>query len=267
MSAWTTAITNVRPNEIRLRGYRLDDMAGRLSYGSAILLAITGELPSPGDGRLIDTILVSCVDHGATPPSTLAARTAASTGAPMNAALAAGILSINAHHGGAIERCMGHLSKVARIERSGTVSRAQAAAQLVQDQKKRGSRLSGFGHRVHSQDPRVERLFKVAGDEDRRGDWIDRAKKLAAALSDAHARKINLNVDGAIAAVLLELGIPPEYANALFITARLPGLMAHIHEEVSREKPMRRINPEEHSYDGPPDRDYPEADSARGAEL
>jgi citrate synthase len=88
---WTSGITHVQPNDLRLRGYRLDDLMGQVSYTQAIYLAIFGDLPSPAVARMLDAILVASIDHGVTPPSTLAARTAASTGAPLNAALAAGM--------------------------------------------------------------------------------------------------------------------------------------------------------------------------------
>ena len=48
---------------------------GRVHFGEAIYLLLTGELPSPSIGRLMDAMLVSFIDHGATPPSTLARAT------------------------------------------------------------------------------------------------------------------------------------------------------------------------------------------------
>jgi hypothetical protein len=36
--------------------------------------------------------------------------------------------------------------------------------------------------------------------------------------------------------------------------ALTPGLGAHVIEEQTREKPMRRIDPVNHGYDGPPAR-------------
>ena len=39
--------------------------------------------------------------------------------------------------------------------------------------------------------------------------------------------------------------------------ARLPGLVAHVHEEKTRQKTMRRIDPVNHSYDGPTARHLP----------
>jgi citrate synthase len=62
-------------------------------------------------------------------------------------------------------------------------------------------------------------------------------------------------VDGAIGAVLCEIGIPSELANAFFIMARLPGLLAHITEEKTRYRPMRRIDFTQAEYDGPAERE------------
>jgi citrate synthase len=63
-----------------------------------------------------------------------------------------------------------------------------------------------------------------------------------------------VNVDGAIAALLCELEFDAIFANAFFMIARLPGLVAHIYEEETRYKPMRKIHPTDVSYDGPEDR-------------
>ena len=159
---WKTAITEVKPNEIRLRGYRIDELMGRVTFAQAIYLALTGDLPSPQIGRLLDAMLVASIDHGATPPSTLAARTAASTGAPLNGAIAAGLLSINRHHGGAIEDCM-HLLQRVIDEAGGDESILEhAASRVVGEYAAARRRLPGLGHRLHTADPRTARLLDLA---------------------------------------------------------------------------------------------------------
>jgi citrate synthase len=77
-----------------------------------------------------------------------------------------------------------------------------------------------------------------------------------AELPDGHA--LPVNIDGAIAAVCGDIGIPPEIANALFIISRVPGIAAQAHEELERERPMRQIDPAEHLYDGAGERRLPE---------
>src|SRR3984893_9332544 len=100
---WRTALTSIAPNSILVRGYPLDEMMGRLSFADAVYLLLMGELPTPAIGRMLNAILVSSIDHGVTPPSTLAARNVATSGAPLKDCVAARILAFGAHHGGDIE--------------------------------------------------------------------------------------------------------------------------------------------------------------------
>ncbi len=75
---------------------------------------------------------------------------------------------------------------------------------------------------------------------------------------DAEGRTLPVNIDGAIAAVCGDLGIPPTIADALFIISRVPGIAAHADEERQRQQPMRQIDPKDHDYDGPSERRLPE---------
>ena len=251
---WETKITDIAPNRIRLRGYPIDNLMGRVSYPDAFFLAITGELPKPGYRKLLDAILVSSVDHGVTPPSANAAMTIASTGNPLNAAIAAGVLAISQFHGGAIEGCMNVLNDaVARME-ADNLSLEKAATRVVQENKEAGRRIPGFGHRYHTDDPRTRRLFELARDDAVWGRHLDMAVTIEKALLEISGKHLPINVDGAIGAVLCEMGIDPRLANAFFIASRLPGLVAHIQEEKTTQKPMRRLNPADAKYTGPAER-------------
>jgi citrate synthase len=250
---WKTAITSVQPNRVRLRGYSIDELMGKVSFSQAIYLALKGELPSPAVGRLLDAIFVSSVDHGAGPPSVLAARTVASTGAELHAAVAAGVLAISRLHGGAIEEGMRLFQSVARRAAEKQVSEEEAAAIILAELKARGERASGFGHRVHTQDPRTEKLFALADELGLAGPHVRIARAIEKIFRES-GKPLPINVDGAIAALLCDLGIPAEIGNAFFIIARVPGLVAHIHEEKTRMKPMRKIHPADFEYDGPAER-------------
>lgn len=251
-NAWTTAISDIRPNHVAVRGYDIAELMGRVSFGQAAYLILRGELPSPPVGRLMDAMLVASIDHGATPPSALAARTVASTGASLSASVAAGIMSINAHHGGAIEDCARSLAVVVNLHKAGA-SWDEAAAQMLDGLKSRGERMAGFGHRYHTADPRTKRLFDLAAEAGVSGDFIDAARAVEARFAAA-GKPLPINVDGAIGAVLAQLGFEFEVMNGLFMIARTPGLVAHAREEQSRCKPMRKIDPVAHTYDGPPHR-------------
>jgi citrate synthase len=239
-----------------VRGYPIDRLMGRISFGQAVYLLLKGELPSPKVGRLIEAILVSSIDHGPTPPSVLAARTVASTGAELNAAVAAGVLAISRYHGGAIEEGMRQLTLIVNLSNEQGITLEEATREVLQELKSAGKRVSGFGHRLHTQDPRTTKLFKLAEELGLAGRYIQTARLVEKVLAEMIGRQLPINVDGAIAALLCELGIPPEMGNAFFIIARLPGLVAHIHEEKTRMRPMRKIHPQDFEYDGPEERDF-----------
>jgi citrate synthase len=251
---WKTSVTKVEPNKLLLRGYRIDDLMGSLSFSQAIFLAIKGDLPSENEGRMMDAILVSSIDHGVTPPSCIAARTIASVGSPLNAAVAAGVLAISRFHGGAIEDSMRLFQAALQRTKEKNEGEVEAADAIVREYKASKRRLPGYGHRLHTKDPRSVRLFEIARNLGIAAGYVGVAGTIETAIERGSGKRLPLNVDGAIAAVLCEMGFPTELANAFFIMARVPGLVAHVYEEQTRMKPMRRIDPGSSEYDGPPER-------------
>jgi len=252
-AVWNTAITRVEPNRVAVRGYDIAELMGRVSFGAAVHLILRGELPSPPIARLMEAILVSSIDHGATPPSALAARTVASTGASLSASVAAGIMSINRHHGGAIEDCARQLKAIADRAARESISMDEAATRTLTAMREAGERMAGFGHRLHTKDPRTARLFELAREAGVDGVHMQATRAVEKAFADAK-KSVPINVDGAIGAILADLGMNPAAFNGIFMIARTPGLVAHVIEEQTREKPMRRIEPVNHGYDGPPPR-------------
>jgi citrate synthase len=256
---WRTALTCIAPNKILVRGYPLDEMMGRLTFGEAIYLLLMGECPSPAIGSLMEAMLVSFIDHGATPPSTLAARNVATTGASLRACVSAGVLGFGKYHGGDIESCMHFLDEGLELVRAGS-SYHDAAAVLVDRALRSDEGLPGFGHRFHTRDPRAARLFQMALELEVEGQHVQMIRAVETTLNerDKTGHPLPVNIDGAIAAVCGDLGIPPPVANALFIISRVPGIAAQAREEFERYAPMRQIDPKDHVYDGPSQRRLPE---------
>jgi citrate synthase len=257
---WQTALTSIAPNQILIRGYPLDEMMGRLSFADAVYLLLMGELPTPAIGRMLNAVLVSSIDHGVTPPSTLAARNVATSGAPLKDCVAGGILAFGPHHGGDIESCMRFLDGGLTLVRNGRPLRA-AAETIVADCVDQGLVPAGFGHRFHTRDPRAARLFQMALELELEGEHVRLIRAVERAIearTEDFGRPLPVNVDGAIAAVCADLGFAYELGNAVFLISRLPGLIAHAHEERTRQTPMRQIDPKDHDYDGARDRRLPE---------
>ncbi len=250
-TTWSQPITAIAPNEVRVRGYRIEDLMGDVPFSHVVYLVLKGELPTEAQGRVMNALLVSSVDHGATPPSALAARTVASGGASLTTGIAAGIMTINRHHGGAIEGCMRVLLEAVAQMRAQEQSCIDAARELVTAYRERKQRIPGYGHRIHSHDPRAQKLFAIVETEGVAGVYVEMARALQQALQEILGRELPINVDGAIAAVLCELEFPPEMGNGLFAIARTVGLTAHVFDELTRQRPMRRISPTAQAYDGP----------------
>src|SRR4029079_17973586 len=174
---WHSSLTDIAPNKICVRGYPVDEMMGRLGFAEAVYLLLMGELPTPAIGRMFAAILVSSIDHGVTPPSTLAARNVATSGAPLKDCVAAGILAFGPHHGGDIETCMRFLDSGLALMRGGR-SLQQAAEEKVEECLRQNEVPPGFGHRFHTRDPRASRLFQMALELELEGEHLRLTRRM-----------------------------------------------------------------------------------------
>lgn len=244
---WPTAITHIEPGKIRLRGYDITECMEKLSFAQTIFLTLRGELPTEAESKMMEAILVSSVDHGVTPPSALAARTVASGGDPLNAAVAAGVLAIGDVHGGAMEQCARILQEWAAKEGEPE----KLGEELVREFLSKKKRLPGFGHRLHTTDPRTIKLFEIADELKFAGRHMQLARAAERQFEIQKGTKLPINVDGAIGAVISDMGFDWRLGKGFFILSRVAGLVAHIYEENTRFKPMRRLGDTNYEYDGP----------------
>ena len=254
---WTSKITKVEPNHLVTRGYRQEDLIGRVPFSHVVYLLLRGVLPSPAQGMMIDAILTACIDHGVTPPSAIAARTVASGGVPLPTAVAAGVLAIGDAHGGAIEKGARFLQEGVKRMKEEQRSINETAALLVKESREKKQRILGFGHRVHTADPRTERLFSLAKELAIDGDHCDLSKAIEGELERTMEKKLPINVDGAIAAISSDMGFDWRLGKAFFVLGRVAGLSAHVFEEQTLFKPMRKLAEVDCEYDGPEEQDLP----------
>ena len=241
---WRTSLSAVEPNKILIRGYRVEDLMARCSFGDIIYLTFKGDLPDGNQGRMIEMIVVSSTDHSLLAPSIDATRFVASGGVPLQASVAAGIISLGDHHGGAIEQCAQLLQE--------SVKAGETAASIVARFRSRKQRVPGFGHPWHDRDPRTIALIAKAKE------WKIATSHLALIESIAAELKIPPNIDGVISGIISDMEIPWQYGRAFFIIPRVVGLAAHAVEETTRERPFRVIDLNDVEYDGPKERNLPE---------
>ncbi len=253
METWRSAIVDAGPDHIRVRGHDVLALMQQATFTDLIFLLHHDRLPSSAERRLVDAILVGVADHGAGAPSCAAARLAASGNRQSpSAAIAAGVLTIGDEHGGAGSGCMEMIEAGLAEARRDTAPLDAVAGRMVDEARTAKKRLPGFGHRVHSTvDPRVAVLFGLAEGSGLAGDGVRFARALEAAVRD-RIKPIPLNIDGALAAILVDLGFPALVGKLIFIVGRVAGLSAEVLEEYAREKPMRIKIPV--AYDGVPPR-------------
>src|SRR6476646_4282899 len=129
MDPWRTAIATSDATNIWIRGHEITSLMRGATVTDAIVLLHLGRLPSPGERRLLDAILIGVCDHGAGAPSCAAARlTASSNRQSVAAAIGAGVIAIGDDHGGAGTPCMELIADGVAAARGG-LSIADAAAQ------------------------------------------------------------------------------------------------------------------------------------------
>lgn len=250
---YKTSISTVHPDRVIVRGYWVSKMLGKRSFGDMVYLLMTGELPSKDEGKMIDAMLVACAEHSINAPSVHAARTVASCGVPVQEAISVGISAIGENHGGAGEACAKILQNA--VHENPATSADELAEKLVADARKKKIRFPGFGHRFHtSADPRAIKLLALAEEWGLSGKHIAIAKAITDELEKATGHKLPMNVDGALASIISDMGIDWRFGKSIFIIARSAGLAAHVHEEMTTGKPLAFAGKGEIEYLGPEER-------------
>ncbi len=241
---FNTSVSGEVNGELTIRGTSLVSMIGEVGYTQALFFILTGKKPTQAQLAILDVILVACMDHGIAPASGFVPRVVTASGNETTHAMAAGLLALGPFHGGAVEDAM-----CIFVELNGKSE--QEITTYIKTQRAAHKRLSGFGHRKYTEtDPRTEKLFAIATTQGQEvgGAYIKTARDIELALAKVMGRKLVLNVDGAVAALLLELGLPVEAGNGIFALARMAGMLAHIIEEKQQGNVVRRLDDDEVTY-------------------
>jgi len=242
-----SAIGSSTRDSITLAGRDLpSELMGRLSLTELTYLLLVGRDPSPGERRLLDTVLVSLADHGLT-PSALAARLTW-TGAPeaIQGAVAAGLLGAGSVFLGPAGDTAVFLAEALAADEGAPLQ--DVAREAVAARMAAGQRVPGLGHPVHRDgDPRTPRLYAVAEEEGLLGPHARLLLLVAQAHEEASGKRLPVNGAGAAGAVLVDIGIRPDVVRGVVLIARTAGLVAHLAEEM--DHPLGRdlwLNAERH---------------------
>lgn len=264
---WATDIIDMSPGVIRYRGYAIEDLIGNVGFTSMIWLMLRGELPTRPQADLLETALMSAVDHGPQAPSIAIARMAATCGVGLNSAMASGVNVLGDIHGGAGEQALGLYNDIADLVAAGTPIEAAAAQVLDAFHAAGGKYVPGFGHRFHPVDPRAPRLMELTAQAVEAGTvaghHLAAAREIDRRIAAQKGRTIPMNIDGATAVIYGELGFPPPLARGLFCLSRSVGILAHAWEQTQQGGRNKGPIPRDTiwSYTGPAPRDLPDPDA------
>lgn len=225
MTEWKTEISSTGKDPL-IRGEKLEKVM-EMDFSDAIFLILKGERPDEKESEIFKTVLSSCIEHGVGNPSTVAARTVQSGGNDMNTSVAAGVMALGDKHGGAIEEAME------------LIQSEDPAEKIIEEKLREGEKIPGLGHKVYTdEDPRSTKILEKAEDLGLKAEYTEKMLEIQRKFGDEKTELV-LNVDGAIAGIMSDLGFEPELGKGFFIIARTPGLVAHVREEMD-EKDFRR---------------------------
>jgi citrate synthase len=260
---WRTAISFVGPHKLLIRGYPIEEIIERLTFAETLFLTIRGELPTRAQGRVLDAALCSIPAHQWVAAHLLAAAVTASASpeSPIPG-IASGILTM-----GSVTVSPQHTAEL--IDRGRAIRDSEhlnpegVADRLVKAYLEEGRLLPGLGHPNHKDfDPRAVALAAVAK---REGVWGDSCELYACVhqrFVETTGKRLPINIDGMLACVLGDMGFSPHEMAGIAATAAMPGIVAHVVEEIESGVPLRIVPDELGSrYVGPAERHVPIPDA------
>jgi citrate synthase len=229
MQTITTKIAKTEAHAVTIRGLDLvQDIIGQCSFVEMVYFLSSGTKPNPQQIRVLDACLVTLMEHGWTPSSIVARLMIDSVPDESQVAMASGLLALGSVFAGTSEACAKILeAAVAAPEPiddyfTGLVARYRAEKRLI----------PGFGHPQHKpDDPRTGKLLSVGQEAGFDGRYVHALRRLAVAVDAAAGKHITINATGAIAALLLEIGLSPGIMRGLAVVSRAAGLIGHLVEE------------------------------------
>ena len=210
-----------------------------LGHAASYLCMLTGEPPSPGYVRALETYLNTVVDHGLN-ASTFVARAIVSTRSDAVSAVVGAIGSLKGPlHGGAPGPALDMVFEIGEANR---------AEPYLRQKIEQGERLMGFGHRDYKvRDPRADvraaaakRLYTSDGDEVLYELALEVEKTMLRLLAEYKpGRNLKTNVEFYTALLLHGLQLPTDLFTPTFAVGRVAGWTAHCFEQRAQDRLIR----------------------------
>jgi ATP-citrate lyase alpha-subunit len=199
-------------SELAAKGYQMEHVVGLLWLG---------RLLTSQEVAVVRRILILTADHGPCVSGALTTIIASSAGIPLAQSVAAGLLMIGPRFGGAV-------TDAAKYFKYGVDEKMEVEEFLVYMKENVGP-VPGIGHRVKSlrnPDNRVKSLLECVREQGFSTPVLDFALSVEKKTT-LKKENLILNVDGAMGAVLTDMGFPSEALNGFFVLARTIGFTGH----------------------------------------
>jgi citrate synthase len=242
-----SALSTSTPEAINVRGKDLcGELIGQTDFTSYFWFLVTGRQPDETQRFFADAVLTAIAEHGLVPSVVAARMTYAAAPEAFQGAVAAGLLGCGTVVLGSAETAGRFLA--------GLVESGEDPGAAISRLRAEKKAIPGFGHPLHAGgDPRANLLLRLADQKGAVGPHIKMLRSIKAALPDALGRDLPINVNGAIPAVMLDVGFPLAALKGISLLARTASLIAHLNEEA--ERPIGFILSGEAAaaieYDGP----------------
>lgn len=229
-----SAICTSDAESITVRGHDLcRDIIGQMDFTSYFWLLVTGVTPTETQRFFANAVLAAIAEHGLVPSVVAARMTFAAAPEAFHGAVAAGLLGCGSVVLGSAEvagRCYAEL-----VAARGGAPIADVAAEGIRRLRAEKRAIPGFGHPQHAGgDPRALLLLDLAAQHGIIGPHIDMLYAIRDALPAVLGRALPINVNGAIPAVMLDVGFPLAALKGISLLARTASLVAHLQEETDR---------------------------------
>lgn len=252
---WTSSVSKVEPETVRVRGYDLKDLIGGISFTEASYLLIRGHLGTPAQIEVLDAVLNGVLDYALQKSGTAAARYIASANPNMAASLAGAVLGVGKNTLAPEDTAQFAIDAYRRLQESDIDPEDTAAVDaladvIVAECRANRVRIPGLGHPVFKyEDPRAQKLKQLAQERGVWGPIGDFYERIHAAFTRLPGKaSIPLNDVAMIALILVELGFTPDETTGVITISTLPGVVAHVSEELRTGRPIRIIDPSQVEY-------------------
>jgi len=206
-----------------LHGYDLFQLIQKRSYVEVLFLLFQAELPTVEQVKIIETIMVACMNPGPRHPAVRAAMNAGVSKSNHEHILPIGLMVLGGAEQGSteVERAIHFL-----LENSSNTPEQTAKLLSLKPKTEEGDwRIApGFGSIYGEIDPQVDELANYLAQLSGTGKNLSWGQQFVESIRE---QKVGWLISGLVAAVLADLGFGAREAAGMFQLISSPGILAH----------------------------------------